>query len=28
VIFAMAQTPLIQRHSTDPAIRKSENLAE
>jgi intracellular septation protein len=28
VIFAMAQTPLIQRHSTDPDIRKSETPAE
>jgi intracellular septation protein len=28
VIFAMAQTPLIQRHSTDPEIRKSQNPAE
>ncbi|HVO16413.1 MAG TPA: septation protein A [Alphaproteobacteria bacterium] len=28
VIFAMAQTPLIQRHSTDPEIRKSEKPAE
>ncbi|HEX7007485.1 MAG TPA: septation protein A [Alphaproteobacteria bacterium] len=28
VIFALAQTPLIQRHSTNPAIRKSETPAE
>ena len=28
VVFAMAQTPLIQRHSTDAEVRKSENPAE
>ena len=28
VVFAMAQTPLIQKHSTDPEIQKSQNPAE